>query len=84
LQCSFGVLNSKDMGLGGLAMKPHRTAEDYRHEAARLREKADDTTRSSAQRIELVDMAAHYEVLAATAEQTHRRSHRLGRWLLPS
>ena len=59
-------------------------AEDYRKEAARLREEADDTTRPTARRIELLDRAAHYEVLAATAEIKHRRSHRLGRWLLPS
>jgi hypothetical protein len=64
-------------------MKPHRSAEDYRKEAARLREEAKEA-KYPARRIALLNMATDYEVLAATAEQKHRRSHRLGRWLLPS
>ena len=42
-------------------------AGDYRQQAARLRQQAIKIT-DSRKRIELLDMASHYETLAATAE----------------
>jgi hypothetical protein len=58
-------------------------AEAYREEANRLRQQASGIT-DSRRRIELLDMATHYEMLAATAEPTdHHGSHRLRRRLLP-
>jgi len=62
-------------------MKPYRaSAEDYRDEANRLRQQAIEIA-DSFKRIELLDKATYYEMLAATAETTNR--HRLGRWILP-
>jgi len=57
-------------------------ASDYRQQAARLRQQATEIT-DSHKRIELLDMASHYETLAATAEPLdHRSSHRLRRRVL--
>jgi hypothetical protein len=61
----------------------HARAEDYREEANRLRQQAIEIT-DSRRRIELLDKATHYEMLAATAEPTdHHGSHRLRRRILP-
>jgi hypothetical protein len=61
----------------------HARAEGYREEANRLRHQASAMTDSS-KRIELLDMASHYEMLAATTEPTdHHGLHRLRRRVLP-
>ena len=58
-------------------------AEDYREEANRLRQQAIEIT-DSRRRIELLDRATHYEMLAATAAPAdHHGSHRLRRRVLP-
>lgn len=57
-------------------------ASDYRLQADRLRQQASKIAEVR-KRIELLDMASHYETLAATAEPVgHRSSHRLRRRVL--
>jgi len=57
-------------------------ASDYRQQAARLHQQAVKIT-DPRKRIELLDLASHYETLAATAEPLdHRGTHPLRRRVL--
>ena len=63
-----------------MQVRPSR-ANDYRQEASRLRQLAEEIN-NLRQRIELLDMASHYEMLAAAEPTDHRGSHRLRRRVL--
>jgi hypothetical protein len=60
-----------------MQVRPSR-ANDYRQEASRLRQTAREID-NLRQRIELLDRASQYEMLAAAEPIDHRGSHRLRR-----